>query len=383
MDRRKIYAGPIDFAKRDAPKWPKKDIKDARKSAAQMDINEIFARQIYGPIPLPPKSLTIKRSLIPRSRAERIEISIGDFTVNAALWLPDTTKPAPLITGLDFIGPVGILTTDEFPLDPNARIYSRPEYGAQNDQMTDTLRGTSAYRWPIELLVSRGYAVLTSCYGSWTPDCPDRWDKYGVFPHFKDECSKQSRTISLWAWAILRLIDCAELIPEIDASQTHAVGHSRLGKAALWATAHDDRIQSVFANQSGCFGAAPHLHPVGETPEQLVKSFPHWAVLKPNLENLDQHLLLGKIAPRRIYLGQAIDDLWADPIGSYMALRAAAANRSGVKNWPEPDEFLNNRSQFKCATSGFHLRTGGHDLLPYDWHRFLEFLQDQHSKTPT
>ena len=98
------------------------------------------------------------------------------FAVDAALWLPKSISgPVPLICGLDFVGPVGIMTSTDFPIYASARISPRPRYGAPDKLLTKTLRGTSAHRWPVGMMLDAGYAVLVSCYGSWVPDDAEDW----------------------------------------------------------------------------------------------------------------------------------------------------------------------------------------------------------------
>lgn len=337
-----------------------------------------LADNLYGPIPPAPDTLTVARHPIADERAERLTITLTHgprrFAVTAALWLPEGTRgPVPLICGLDFTGPAGVLTTPGFPLDPDATLFSRPEFGAENGRMDPVLRGTSAYRWPISMLLKAGSAVMVSCYGSWVPDSAGRWQAHGVAPLMN--CASDyphSGAISLWAWSILRLLDVAGGLPEVDADRITVAGHSRLGKAALWAAANDTRIAAVFANNSGCAGAAPAAHPVGETLDQMARAYPHWLVQgRPaGAADLDQHHLLALIAPRRTYIACAADDLWADPAGSYMALQAA---RPG--NWPDAETAMQPAGQTICGPCGFHLRPGGHDLLPYDWQQFLTFAR--------
>lgn len=43
----------------------------------------------------------------------------------------------------------------------------------------------------------------------------------------------------VWAWGLMRGLDLAGMIPEIDATKNVVIGSSRLGKAALLAAAFD------------------------------------------------------------------------------------------------------------------------------------------------
>lgn len=343
-----------------------------------------FAEYLYGPVPPPPDSLTISRTPLAGEAAERIVLTLTvedrRFEVDAALWLPeDRGQPAPLICGLDFAGPAGVLTSDSFPLDPDARIYSRPEFGAREGRLDEVLRGTSAYRWPVGMMLRQGYAVLVSCYGSWTPDDAYVWHRHGVHPLLGPKAGT-SGAISLWAWALARLVDAAGDIPQIDASRIAVAGHSRLGKAALWVAANDTRIGAVLANNAGCGGTAPARHAVGETLDQMAERFPHWLGkgIPHTLPPVDQHQLIALAAPRAVYVASAADDLWADPLGSYQALRLASeAWGDDPALWPTPAQVWRGERETVRGALGHHIRPGGHDLLPFDWRRFLRFLGRQ------
>ena len=363
------FAGAVDLPGLDGP---------GALAERQAGWREALAREIYGPVPDAPEALEVRVAPIPGERAERATIFFEErrgeprptpFTVDAALWRPEGDGPFPLIAGLSFAGPAGVLTGPAFPLDAEARVYSRPELGAEG-RLTETLRGSEAHRWPVEWLNAPGFAVLVSCYGSWCPDDAGAFERQGLRPFLGIE----TRAISLWAWAISRLIDAAERIGGLETSQTVVAGHSRLGKAALWAAALDGRIEAVLANASGCGGSAPARHPVGETLRQMAEAYPHWILSQNGLPSVDQHQLLAAIAPRRVYLALAEADLWADPLGSVMALGAASRVWPGDMAWPSPEEIWERVREVHHADLGFHIRPGGHDLLPHDWHRFIAFL---------
>ena len=302
------------------------------------------------------------------------------FSVDGALWLPaDRSREAPLIVGLDFLGPFGILSGSRFPRDPNAVVHAPPRFGITDGSLQDALRGAAAPSWPMEMLCAAGYAVLVSCYGSWVPDHPDRWRTHGVGP-LTGAPVAGSKAISLWAWSMMRLVDAARSFPEIDGRRIALAGHSRLGKAALWAAANDARISAVLANNSGCGGAAPARHPVGETLVEMQAAFPHWIRAdaghkEPDQLPFDQHALLAAIAPRAVLLTEAEDDIWADPLGSYRALAAASASTAPSKApWPSVETAWTRGARIARGPFAWHLRPGGHALTKEDWRQFVAFL---------
>ena len=339
---------------------------------------------VYGEVPKPPSALSLTRRPLPDPNAERLTLALScrdrSFCVDAALWLPPGAGgPVPILCGLDFAGPAGILSSDAFPLDPGARIYSRPELGAPEGRLHDVLRGTAKDRWPIQMMLNDGFGVLVSCYGSWVPDDADHWRKHGAVPLTRPV---RSGAVSLWAWALSRLVDAAIDLEECDGT-VYLAGHSRLGKAALWATANDPRVAGVFANASGCGGAAPARHPIGETPEQMKERFPHWTVQGETASHasFDQHHLLGLVAPRPLYLGNADQDLWADPMGSLLALQEVSGMWGPSDPFPPPRDIWTRNVHFQRGGLGYHLRAGGHDMTPLDWRYFLDFIKNYRSQT--
>ena len=342
---------------------------------------QTFADGLYGALPVPPLAMDCDVQLLPDKSARRVILTLtlpgGEFVVDAALWLPHNKQQRGLICGLDFIGPAGILAGPDFPLDPDAIIAPRPEYGSRDGTLNDVLRGVASGSWPIDYLNAAGYAVLVSCYGSWVPDDPVFSQQRGIKPLLVCDCG----AISLWAWAVSRLIDAAESMPDVETNNVIVAGHSRLGKTALWAAANDNRIRTVFAANSGAAGAAPFIHPVGETLPQLQQRFPHWLKQEVKLPTpgMDQNALLASVCPRRVYLSAAVEDLWADPIGSYLSLNSAAMlwPEKNYMTWPEPREIWHQQQTISNESLGYHLRPGGHGLYPYDWQKFLAF-QDGH-----
>jgi hypothetical protein len=329
--------------------------------------------------------LTVHRTPIDGDTGERLQIGLEangrSFDVDAALWLPHKRSgKIPLIIGLGFLGPIGAMAGSGFPIDPEAIVEKSVANTQRGGRICEENRGQHQDRWPIESLLSAGYGVVLSCYGSWMPDHPRKWRTTGLRRLF--EPSFQTGALSWWAWAYQRLVDVALRLP--DVGQVTLAGHSRLGKAALWAGATDQRVDGVLVNNSGCAGASLSCHTKGETLKKLRARFPHWTVLdrrmadRPELLPVDQHHLIACMAPRVVYVASATGDEWADPEGEYMALRAAASVwgiDGDLSQLPPIDRIWRPGCRLWSGNLAWHLRRGDHEMTRWDWRRFLAFLE--------
>jgi hypothetical protein len=187
--------------------------------------------------------------------------------------------------------------------------------------------------------------------------------------------------LAAWAWGASRAMDYFVTDRRIDAGRVAVVGHSRGGKAALWAGAEDERFTLVVSNDSGEGGAALTRRNLGETLARITTSFPHWFAPRygqyaGRLEALpvDQHMLLALTAPRALYVASADEDLWADPRGEFLSL-AAASPVFALWGDPEvePGDMPALGQPLVAGRRGYHVRSGGHNLTPEDWMHFVDF----------
>lgn len=237
-------------------------------------------------------------------------------------------------------------------------------------------------RGPFAQLIAAGYGVATAWYGDLEADNPDGW-KTGVRTTLAGPLHIQPQewaALGVWAWGMSRIQDYLLTLPEVDAQRIIVVGHSRIGKAAPWAGANDTRFAMVVSNDSGEGGAALARRDFGETIQILNTAFPHWFVARFRDFNgnaaampMDQHELLSLIAPRALYVASASDDWWSDPKGEFLSAQEASKvyalyGLKGVSgSFPPPlDTSIGDRI-------GYHLRTGQHDIMPFDWSQYVAF----------
>jgi hypothetical protein len=373
-------------------------VKDAAtwRSQRRPELLRLFEENVYGRGPGRPAGMRFEqveadtRALGGKATRKQIRILLDGKSdgpsLELLLYLPNgRTRPSPVFVGLNF---GGNHTVDK---DPAIRLSTRwiaESEGAVDHRATEAARGRDVQSWPIDTILGRGYAVATAYYGDLEPDHPDGW-KAGVRsrlgPGVKGAFAPGDwGAIGAWAFGLQRIVDYLETDRGVDAKRIALIGHSRLGKTALWAGAQDERFALVISNESGEGGAALARRHFGETTAIITKAFPHWFAgrLKDFAERedqlpVDQHMLLALIAPRPLYVASAEEDLWADPRGEFLSAKAAdpvyrllGKDGLGVAEMPNVDTPVG-------VTIGYHVRRGKHGVTAFDWEQYLAFADKQ------
>lgn len=338
-----------------------------------------FEREIYGrtPTTVVPMTAEVREDVVLEGgalRRKQVRLTFrseqGTATAELLIFAPGhSTGPVPIFLGLNSGG--------------NWTISQDPGIVAPAGRK----RGRHERRWPVDFVVQQGYAVATLCCDDFFPD--KNIESYAqsmqrLFPaDQRGPGADQWGAIATWAWGLSRALDYLAGDPLFDSTRVAVIGHSRLGKAALWAGARDPRFAMIIANNSGCGGAALSKRIAGETVRDINSRFPHWFCgnfrayddQEANLP-VDQHQLIALIAPRAIAVGSASDDAWSDPVGERMGLELAQPVFAlfGIP----PLDALNPGSRQRLH---YHLRPGEHDILLPDWQDYVHFADRVYGRT--
>lgn len=314
---------------------PVKTIQDWQKR--REELKTILSYYEYGHLPPPPK---IKKSKL--IVEEQLHNGKGIYKEYAVFYGPPDFK-------LDVMIFLPITAKDK----PSPVILFIPKFWKENNDNKDIAKKC----------IDRGYALCLYDKSVLDDDTGNRDQMiYKLYP----DCDWGS--LGVWGWGALRVLDFLETIPEVNTKQLTLTGHSRRGKASLWASANDERIPLVIPQSSGTGGCGSYRI-VGEGAETLkaitTDVAPYWFVPrlkdfigKENRLPFDQHFLKALIAPRGQLSRESLGDLWANPFGTQLMHECTLPV---YKFLGVPENI------------GIHFREGEHALQPYDWDVVLDF----------
>ncbi|NCB07077.1 MAG: alpha/beta hydrolase [Bacteroidia bacterium] len=339
---------------------------DEWEKVRRPEILKLFEDHVYGQVPKDYDDIkfriknTDKKAMGGKATLKEIEITVfrnqKTATINLLLFTPNQVKkPVPVFLVLNHRG----------------------------IKTMDVTRENKDGFWPAEEVIEAGYGIAGFDVVDFAPDHKENFSQ-GVLDQLYPEqlaMNNGMRALGAWGWGASRAIDYFETDRLVDATKVITVGHSRGGKASLWCGAQDQRVAITISNESGNSGAALSRRNFGETVERIVTTFPYWFC--PNYRQygnneeklpVDQHMLIGLIAPRAVYVASAAEDLWADPKGQYLALKEAQpVYRLYGFETNLPEEMPEVNQQVIRPAMGFHNREGKHNMTPFDWQQFIRF----------
>jgi hypothetical protein len=123
----------------------------------------------------------------------------------------------------------------------------------------------------------------------------------------------------------------------------------------------------------------------GEDIEKITNRFPYWFARNfqsfrgnDSLLLVDQEMLLSLVAPRPLYVASASKDSWADAEGEYLSFYRSQAVYGMYDTllhiqykYPTPGE------QVSQGNLAYHLRAGEHEILRWDWERYIAFAKSR------
>lgn len=371
-------------------------------SQRRPEVLALFQEHVYGRTPADWGKVNFetrevkKDALGGKATRKLIHISLADHPdwkgMDVMLYLPNGLgHPAPCFVGPSFGGNHAVSTEKDVPLSTRWMRPNKEKFIVDN-RATEQSRGNESSRWPLEMIVSQGFAIATYYYGDVEGDHAEGWKDGLRAVLSKDGANTEWKNgdwaaIGAWAWGLSRIADYLETDSDIDAKKLASIGHSRLGKTSLWAGAQDTRFGIVISNNSGEGGAATMRRNYGETTAIITKSFPHWftKTYTSYSDNaaacpVDQHMLIALAAPRAVYIASAEDDQWADPKGEFLSgLNAGPVFELFGKKGVGVSEHPALNTPVGDAI-GYHVRTGKHDVTDYDWEQYLKFAKRHFSK---
>lgn len=383
-DEAKVPAYTLPDPLRFADGTPVHTAKDWR-TRRRPELVRLFERNVYGFAPPAPKGMRFAVSeqgsafgglAIRRQVAIYLTGSERGPQMQLLLYLPANAKGrVPVFLGPNFHGNQAVTADPAVAITPS---WVVPATGIVKTRATLASRGIDAGQWPVEHILAAGYGVATWFTGDLYPD-NDNGFVQSIQPGMGTSPLDPSHwgAVATWAWGLSRALDYLATDAQADARRVIVIGHSRYGKAALWAGARDPRFAAVIANDSGEGGASLYRRRFGETIRVMNTYWfaPLWKTFAERESELpvDANELIALVAPRPVYIASASEDWWSDPRGEFLAAQGAdpvyrllGTEGMAATAMPAPGEASLSRI-------AYHLRTGPHDITLWDWDHYLAF----------
>jgi hypothetical protein len=285
-----------------------------------------------------------------------------------AIFTPTNAGPFPAIINPSFFSTPGVnftnnsvAVTNEIAATTTTNSYARPRFNF--NAPVDPERAARGFTNQL----NRGYAVVTYRYTQCGEDNPNfRTNSfYPAYPGY------DWGVLLGWAWGLSRVVDYVETQPFADKNKLIALGHSRLGKLTMVATAFDERISlGAPAGSSGAGTGAYRFCGPGrggkEGVEDMTRKFgyyfvPRLAEFTGQMEKLpfDAHWFVALTAPRPWISIEGTDDQNCVP----NAVRQTVLASKPVY------EFLG----VSADRVGVNYETHRHGLTADDWKAALDF----------
>lgn len=292
------------------------------------EVKQLILKNIYGYMPPAPEwhAEVMKEIYLEDKNMFYKEVAIHLYkdktptqTIFLSLFIPGKgEKPNPVVLALNKCGNPTVLPIDEITVNKYRILHPWcTKQMMKRGGGEQGLRGMKTDFWAVDTLIRRGYAFATFHENDIATDVENL--NQGIFRHYPELNNETGwKVISAWAWGLQRAVDYLVTDSLIDTNRIILFGHSRRGKAALLASALDERVAMVVPHQSGTGGMAlGKKHPM-ESTRRINKAFPHWFsdryktfAKKPKTLPLDQHYLLALMAPRPVIETVGTYDPWS------------------------------------------------------------------------